>query len=95
MNEAEAWVKKAIEANKRHNTMFWLGKAHALYAELLKRKGDLSGAKENPKKAVGIYQECGADGWMKKAEADLTPFSSGLSPPCKYPLLFQVKSTCL
>ncbi len=71
MNEAEEWVKKAIEADKRNNTMFELGKAHALYAELLKRKGDLPGAKENLKKAKEIYKECGADGWLKETEEAL------------------------
>jgi class 3 adenylate cyclase/tetratricopeptide (TPR) repeat protein len=71
INEAEAWVKKAIEADKRNNTMFELGKAHAFYSELLKRKGDLPGAKENLKQAKEIYQECGAEGWVKNAEEAL------------------------
>jgi len=42
--------------------MFDLGKNHALYAELLKRKGDLSGAKENLNTAMEILKECGSDG---------------------------------
>ena len=71
MAEAEAWVKKAIEADKRNGTMGDLGMAHALYAELLKRKGDLPGAKEKLNKAIEIYKECGADGWLKKAQDDL------------------------
>jgi class 3 adenylate cyclase/tetratricopeptide (TPR) repeat protein len=71
MAEAEAWVKKAIEADKRNGTMGDLGMAHALYAELLKRKGDLPGAKEKLNQAIEIYRECGADGWLKKAQDDL------------------------
>ena len=51
--------------------MFDLGRAHALYAELLKRKGDLPGAKEKLNKAIEIYKECGADGWLKKAQEAL------------------------
>jgi class 3 adenylate cyclase/tetratricopeptide (TPR) repeat protein len=69
--EAEDWVKKAIEADKRNGVMLELGKNYALYTELLKRKGDKSKAKENLRKAIEIYKECGADGWIKKAEEEL------------------------
>ena len=71
MSEAEDWIKRAIEANKRNGTMFDLGRAYASYAELLKRKGDLTGAKENLNTAIEIYTECGADGWLKKAQEAL------------------------
>jgi hypothetical protein len=39
---------------------------YALYAELFKRKDDLSKARENLNKAIEILKECGADGWIKK-----------------------------
>jgi tetratricopeptide (TPR) repeat protein len=71
MLEAEDWVKKAIEADTRNRTMMYLGWDYALYAELLKRKGDLAGAKKKLGKAIEIYRECGADGWLKKAQQDL------------------------
>jgi len=71
MNEAEEWVKKAIEADKGNSMRFYLGRDYASYAELLKRKGDLPGAKENLNKAIDIYKECGADGWLKKAQENL------------------------
>jgi len=71
MNEAEEWIKKAIETNKRNGTMWNLGKDYALYAELLKRKGDQSKAKENLNKAIEILKECGADGWVEKYEKEL------------------------
>jgi len=71
ISDAESWVKKAIEADNRNGVMFGLGSDYALYAELFKRKGDKSKAKENLRKAIEIYKECGADGWMKKAEKEL------------------------
>ncbi|MCX5993644.1 MAG: hypothetical protein NT177_05430, partial [Chloroflexi bacterium] len=71
MPGAEAWVRKAIEADTRNRTMMYLGWDYALYAELLKRKGDLPGAEEKLGKALDIYRECGADGWLKKAQQDL------------------------
>ena len=69
--EAEDWIKKAIAADKRNGMTFFLGQDYALYAELFKRKGDLSKAKENLSKAIEIFKECGADGWVEKAEQEL------------------------
>jgi tetratricopeptide (TPR) repeat protein len=73
--EAEDWVKKAIEADKRNGMMFYLGRDHALYADLLKRMGDQSKAKENLAKAIEIFKECGADGWVKKYEEEMASLS--------------------
>jgi len=69
IDEAEEWVKKAIEAND--SMRLYQGWDYASYAELLRRKGDLPGAREKLNKAIEIYQECGADGWLKKAQEDL------------------------
>jgi hypothetical protein len=35
------------------------------------RKGDQSKAKENLGRAIEIFKECGADGWVQKYEKDL------------------------
>jgi hypothetical protein len=52
--------------------MMWhSARDYALYAELFKRKGDLPKAKENLTKAINIFQECGADGWVEKYEKEL------------------------
>jgi tetratricopeptide (TPR) repeat protein len=71
ISDAEGWVKKAIEADKRNGVMFELGRDCALYAELFKRKEDRSKAKENIAKAIEILKECGADGWVEKYEKEL------------------------
>jgi tetratricopeptide (TPR) repeat protein len=75
ITEAEDWVKKAIKTDKRNSTMWSLGADHALYAELLKRKGDHIKAKEALNKAIEIFKECGADGWVEKAEKELAALS--------------------
>jgi len=51
--------------------IFFLTQDYALYAELFKRKGDQSKAKENLNKAIKILTECGADGWIEKYEKEL------------------------
>jgi len=71
MFKAEEWIKKAIEADSNNGMMWRLGRDYALYAELFKRKSDLSKAKENLGKAIEILKECGANGWVEKYEKEL------------------------
>ena len=75
MPEAEHWIKKAIETDRRNGTLWNLGRDHTVYAELLKRKGDQKKARENLNKAIDIFKECGADGWVKKAGEELAELS--------------------
>ncbi len=52
--------------------MMWhLARDYALYAELFKRKEDFPEAKENLTKAIEIFKECGADGWVEKYDKEL------------------------
>jgi len=55
--------------------MWNLGRDYSLYAELFKRKGNQSKAKENRNKAIEILKECGSDGWVEKYEKELVTFS--------------------
>ena len=70
-SDAKDWIEKAIEADTKNGTMFFLGMDYAFYSELFRRKSDLSKARENLNKAIEIFKECGADGWMEKYEAEL------------------------
>jgi tetratricopeptide (TPR) repeat protein len=74
VKEAEDCVKKAIETNKEDGMRFHLGRDYAQYAEVLKRKGEVSKAKENLNKAIEIMKECGANGWEEKYEKELAEF---------------------
>jgi tetratricopeptide (TPR) repeat protein len=71
LSEAEDWINRAIEADSRNGMRFYLAQDFAQYAELCKRKGDLAMAKEKLSKAIEIFKECGADGWVKKYEEEL------------------------
>ena len=55
--------------------MWFLASDYALYAELFKRKGDQPKAKQNLTKAIEIFKECGADGWVERAEKELASLS--------------------
>jgi class 3 adenylate cyclase/tetratricopeptide (TPR) repeat protein len=70
-SKAEEWFKKAIKEDIRNSTMWSLGGDYASYAELFKRRGDLKQAKQKLNKAIVIFKECGADGWVEKYEKEL------------------------
>jgi tetratricopeptide (TPR) repeat protein len=76
MPDAEEAVRKAIEMNRRNGTTWLLANTYVLYAELFERKGDRRSAKENLTKAIKIYRECGADGWVEKAEKQLAELTT-------------------
>jgi tetratricopeptide (TPR) repeat protein len=69
--EAEDWIKKALAADKKYDMMWCLAQDYGLYAEFFKRKDDLPKARENLNKAIEIFTECGADGWVEKYEKEL------------------------
>jgi hypothetical protein len=48
---------------------------HACYANWFKKKDDRTGAKEQLTKAIDIFKECGADGWVEKYEKELALIS--------------------
>ena len=75
ISEAEDWIKRSIEINQEYGMLWNLARDYALYADLFKRKGDLSKAKENLNKAIEIFKECGADGWVEKYEKELAALS--------------------
>jgi tetratricopeptide (TPR) repeat protein len=71
ISEAEQWMVKAIETDRKNGTVWNLGRDYAAYAELFKRKGNPSKAKENFARAIDIFKECGADGWVQKYEEEM------------------------
>ena len=75
MGDAEVWIRKAIEADTRNGTQWYLAIDHYLYAKWFKTRGDLSGSKEELAKTIDILGECGAYGWVKKYEKEMSSLS--------------------
>ena len=69
--EAEKWINKAIEADKKNNMLWHLASDYALYAKFYEQKGNQLKAKETFNKAIVIFKECGADGWVERYEKEL------------------------
>jgi tetratricopeptide (TPR) repeat protein len=72
LSEAEDLIKRAIEADTRNGTRFLLAQDFAQYGEICKRKGDSAMAKEKLSKAIEIFKECGADGWVTRTQEALS-----------------------
>jgi class 3 adenylate cyclase/tetratricopeptide (TPR) repeat protein len=68
MSEAETWIMRSIDFDLTHAIPWNLGKDYVLYAEWFKKKGDVQGAKEQLTKAIDLFRECGADGWVERTE---------------------------
>ncbi|MBW1797677.1 MAG: hypothetical protein JRJ21_04575, partial [Deltaproteobacteria bacterium] len=75
MADAEVWIRKAIEADTKNGTRWYLATDHALYADWFKKNGDLSSAKEQLNRAIEIFKECGADGWVARYDKELAALS--------------------
>ncbi|MCE5266251.1 MAG: AAA family ATPase [Deltaproteobacteria bacterium] len=69
--DAEAWFRKAIDADRKSGYRWELAQDHTCYADWFKKKGDIQGAKEQITKAIDIFRECGADGWVTRTERAL------------------------
>ena len=72
MAEAESWIKRCIDAESKHGMLWNMGKAYALYADWFKKKGDIQGAMEQLTRAIDLFRECGADGWVGRTQKTLT-----------------------
>jgi len=71
VSEAEHWYRKAIETGEKDGMIHDVGMTYASYSELFRREGARSKAREQLGKAIEIFKECGADGWVEKAEKEL------------------------
>jgi class 3 adenylate cyclase len=75
MAESESWIKRAIEFNTKHDTKWELARNYSLYADWYKKKGDNVAAKKELARAIDLFRECGADGWVTMTEEKLARLS--------------------
>lgn len=75
MAEAEASIKHSFDFDTKHNIPWNIASDHTLYADWFKKKGDIQKAKEQLTKAIDLFKECGADGWVTRTEKTLAEIS--------------------
>jgi tetratricopeptide (TPR) repeat protein len=69
--EAQNWFQNAIETDRRHGQRWELARDYASYAEWFERQGGREQAREHLVRAIELFGECGADGWVKRTEEKL------------------------
>lgn len=75
ISEAESLIKKAIEKDEKFDMRWHVARDYALYAGIIKRQGDPKQAREKLDKAIEIFKECGANGWVEKYKKELASLS--------------------
>ena len=75
LTKAEELIEKAVEWHEANNMRWWLGRTYLISAKLFKRKGNLQKARQELSKAIEVFKECGADGWVTKTEEELVKLS--------------------
>ncbi len=69
--EAEGWIRRAIEADKRHGVLFELGQDHLLLADFFQRKGEPKKARRSLDDASRLFADCGVDCWVEQCQSAL------------------------
>jgi tetratricopeptide (TPR) repeat protein len=69
--EAEEWITKSIEIDKKNGMQYQLGQDYATCAKILKRRGESDRAIAKFRIAIDILVKCGADGWVEKYQKEL------------------------
>ena len=70
--ETENWILNATETDEQNDVKWHLACDYALYAEFFKRKGDPLKVREKLGKAIELFKECGADGWVERYEKEMS-----------------------
>jgi tetratricopeptide (TPR) repeat protein len=71
-SEVEHWIMKAVSLNEKNGAVWQLGRDFAFYARLNLKTDARKKARENMSKAIEIFRNCSANGWVEKYEKDLS-----------------------
>jgi class 3 adenylate cyclase/tetratricopeptide (TPR) repeat protein len=77
-DDTEQALENLVKAEREFKEMgmdYWIGRTHAIYAELYKKETSHLKASDYLTKAIDIMNQCGADGWVERYEKELTELS--------------------
>jgi len=74
-SQAERWITKALEADRRNGMQWNLGKDHLLYAHLCKCQDRREKEKEHLSAGLRLFEECGAEGDAARTKEALSLLS--------------------
>jgi tetratricopeptide (TPR) repeat protein len=73
--QAREWADRAIDLDQQNGMQLLLGKDYLLSAGIWSRMGNPARAREDLIRTIEIFQQCGADGYLKKASQELALIS--------------------
>jgi hypothetical protein len=59
-------LKKAERMFQEIGMKYWLASTYVVYAEIFKRQGEKTRARDALDKAIEMFTECSAEGWGKQ-----------------------------
>jgi class 3 adenylate cyclase/tetratricopeptide (TPR) repeat protein len=68
--EAEAWGEKALALHREGGMNLLAGRDYLFRAELEKRRGNVQAAQEQLTRAMDVFRDCGAEGYLRKAKKE-------------------------
>jgi class 3 adenylate cyclase/tetratricopeptide (TPR) repeat protein len=80
LEEAEKWIARAVDFDSRNDTRWNLARDYRLYAELCMRKNMNAKAEETYRRAIEVFANCGAQGWVRRTEDQLEQLLGKESP---------------
>jgi hypothetical protein len=72
LREAEQWLENAAETHKKNKMKFHLAGDYAVRSAACKLGSNFMAARKYLNRAINIFKNCGANGWVKKYEKELT-----------------------
>ena len=73
-DEAKDSILQAIRSHQRYQMLWDLGVDFFTYAEILKRMKMMTQSREMMGKAKVMFKQCGANGWVKKVDRELSEY---------------------
>ncbi len=71
IREAQEWVEKAIELDRKNGMRLLLARDYALSAKISQKMGDGERSRNIFGQAIKIFRECGADGYWRKTGREI------------------------
>ncbi|HMK66828.1 MAG TPA: hypothetical protein VK564_13600, partial [Thermodesulfobacteriota bacterium] len=73
--KAEELIKQAINSDSKNQIRWSLAKDHLVYGQICQRQARIRDAGHNYRKAIEVFSACGASGWVKRVEKEISHLS--------------------
>jgi len=75
LSVAEHWIREAIDHDLSMQLAWDLAQDYVVFSEIQMKKGDSAEGRNCVRRALKIFEQCGADGWVEKYRRELAVVS--------------------